>query len=160
MDENTLLTHLVKAGEKELKLIKENNVRVVTCPRSNEYLENGSANIELWEKLGIRYGVGTDSKASNYDLDLRKEVNKLNLSAQRKLELLTTEAAKILNKKLGTLDEGMPADYTVFEVDPSVDINNMNPLELLFDTNHCKVKEVFINGEKVYESLVESGIEA
>lgn len=190
LNKNSLLTHLVQASKNDLHLLKEQNISLVSCPRSNEFLKNGLAHIQDWEDLGLLYGIGTDSKASNYDLDIRKEVNRLsevfNISSKRKLELLTTNAAKIVNKEneLGTLDIGKQADFTIFEVEVNevknilenftnkitgsqknlyrkiLEEQNINLLsdneilDLLFDTRVSKVKEVFINGNSVYNSLI------
>lgn len=158
--QSILLTHLTQASIEDLKILRDKSISLVTCPRSNEYLHNGLLDINTWEKLGLNYGIGTDSKASNYDLDLRKEVNKLSehfksLTPKRKLELLTTAPAKILGKEneIGSLDIGKAADYTVFEIqNKDIDLDRVDVLELLFDTGVCKVKEVYINGEKCFHN--------
>lgn len=153
-----IYTHAVQAGLDDLKIIKEKNIPLISCPRSNEFLENGAPDIKSWQELEISYGIGTDSEASNQDLDLRKEVNKLSeiypLSAKEKFELLTTKAAQILGKEkeIGTLDLGSSADFTVFEINKDIDINSCDPLELIFDTDISKVKEVYINGKEVYQA--------
>lgn len=153
LNESIVAAHMVQATEDDLKIVKEKNISLVSCPRSNEYLENGLPNYHLWESMKLLYGIGTDSKASNYNLDLRQEVNKIpGISARRKLELLTTDAARILNKEkeIGSLDIGKAADYTVFEVVKDLDMDQIDPLEVLFDTEVCKVKEVFIDGKLAF----------
>ena len=80
-DIDTVLTHAINLSEKEIEEIsKYSKIRLVTCPRSNKFLKHNSARVDLWEKYGILYGIGTDSKASNYDLDMRKEALALKLS--------------------------------------------------------------------------------
>jgi len=170
-----LFAHGVHLNREALEVLKEHNVSLVTCPRSNLFLENGLPDYQTWFDLDLDFGVGTDSKASNYDLDLRKEVNSIpGLTSKQKLELLTTKPAKILGKQdqLGQLDAGYLADYTVFEVQLD-EIASASPrndliasttshceaepkqsqiLDLLFDTEATKVKEVYINGECKYSS--------
>jgi cytosine/adenosine deaminase-related metal-dependent hydrolase len=148
-----IFTHLVQASEKDLRLLNDLGVKLVSCPRSNEYLRNGKVDIGLWERLGLDYGIGTDSKASNYDLDLRKEVNKLTLSNHRKFELLTLKAAEILGKdqEIGSLEEGKAADYVVLELrDPNIDLDVADPFDLIFDLDKTSVKKVIVNGKELY----------
>lgn len=149
-----VLTHAVEASKTDLAKLEDNNISLITCPRSNEFLGNSTADIKAWQKLNINFGLGTDSKASNQDLDLRKEINKIpGLSAQDKFELLTSKAAQILGKQdeIGSLEPGMSADFTVFELKADLDLDNNDPLELLFDTEMTEVKAVYINGEEVFQ---------
>ena len=145
----SLLTHLVHAQKQDLELIKAAGLGIITCPRSNLYLENGLANYQLWHELGIQYGIGTDSKASNHDLDLRKEANAIpGLSAKARFALLTNKAAGLLKRNdLGSLDIGKAADWVVLELqDPNIDLATADPFELIMDTEMTIVKEVYIDG--------------
>ncbi len=151
LDPCLLLTHLCCASDKDLRVLASLGVNLVTCPRSNAYLHNPRAHIDKWQSA---YGIGTDSLASNYDWDLRREVNELkNLNAVEKLELLTTKPAKILNKNIGDLAIGKAADYTVFEVRHNdIDLGAVDPLELLFDTELCVPVETYIAGQLCYSA--------
>jgi 5-methylthioadenosine/S-adenosylhomocysteine deaminase len=153
LDSSLLLAHAVYANEQDLRELVKNNVSLVSCPRSNLYLKNGLPNYQTWEKLKISYGIGTDSKASNYDLDLRKELKTITqLSAKRKFELLTSEAAKILSREdLGKLESGKTGDWVVLElINKDLDINSINPYELALEPSLTRVKEVFIANKSVY----------
>ncbi len=145
LDPCLLLTHLCCASDEDLLALSDAGVSLVTCPRSNAYLQNPRARVEKWKS----YGVGTDSLASNYDWDLRREVNELkNLSYVQKLELLTTKPAKILDKKLGALEPGFAADFTVFELQrDDIDLGAVDPIELLFDLDATKPVLTYIAGE-------------
>jgi cytosine/adenosine deaminase-related metal-dependent hydrolase len=74
-----LLTHAINLSEKEIQeLANYPEISLVSCPRSNQFLKHNMAKIPLWEQSGgMNYGLGTDSKASNYDLDLRSELKLL-----------------------------------------------------------------------------------
>jgi aminodeoxyfutalosine deaminase len=134
-----ILTHLVYASKEDLEKLKRENISLVTCPRSNEYLKMAKVDLDLWQDLKLSFGIGTDSKASNYDLDLRKELNKLNLSAQKKLELLTSVPAKILGKQtnFGTLKlngDKIEGEFVIFKVDDEdIDWASFDPLEFIFE---------------------------
>lgn len=98
----------------------------VTCPRSNRFLGNSIAPIDRMIEAGIPIGVGTDSSASNEDLDLFEDVRLLgaeypSLSPTTLLELVTLQGAITLGEehRFGTLEPGMYADLAVFELGAS-----------------------------------------
>lgn len=153
LDTSLLLAHAVHSSHEDLQELKKNNVNLISCPRSNLYLKNGLADYETWEELGISYGIGTDSKASNHNLDLREELAIIpGLSPERKFELVTSEPAKILGMpELGCLEAGKEADWVVLEVlDENLDLNKVNPYKLALDSTKTKVKEVYIAAKQVY----------
>ena len=178
-----LLTHAINLSESEIQeLVNYPEISLVSCPRSNQFLKHNNAQIALWEKYGTyeasenaedgvehrsyNYGLGTDSKASNYDLDLRSELklllsnlkagygNKENvkLTFQRQFELLTSSAAKAIgmDDKIGSLEEAKYADYVVFEVmDDNLDLDSVDPYALILDGEKTRVKEVYVGGDLI-----------
>lgn len=155
-DFKAVLSHAISLSETEIKEISQyEQIRLVTCPRSNEFLKHNIARVDLWEKYGILYGLGTDSKASNYDLDLRKEALALkenfkklgsDISYKRLFEILTIDAARVLNmdQEMGSLDEGKLADYCVWKVTDK----NLK-LETLLGGDSEDVFSLIINSNKV-----------
>lgn len=153
---NLVLAHAVYCSENDLELIKASSTKLINCPRSNEYLHHDRAKTEEWSKKDICYGVGTDSAASNHDLDLREELltNK-HLSSKEKFNKLTLEAAKILGRDqdIGSLEEGKAADFVVLElVDPNAQISKDNIFDFIVDPRKTTVKEVYINNSNVYSA--------
>jgi len=148
--DNLLLAHCCYVDDEDLKLLKNAQTRLVTCPRSNAYLKNQKAKTALWEKNQILFGVGTDSKASNYSLDLREEANQLTEhDSQKKFSLITLTAAQILNKEneIGSLEIGKKADWVVLEItDPNINLDLCDPFELAMDPKISHIKEVYISG--------------
>jgi cytosine/adenosine deaminase-related metal-dependent hydrolase len=180
-----LLTHAINLSETEIKeLFNYPEISLVSCPRSNQFLKHNNAQIALWEKYGTyeasenaedrvehrsyNYGLGTDSKASNYDLDLRSELKVLletvrnsgigvpqqhfELTSQRQFELLTSSAAKAIGMedKIGSLEEAKYADYVVFEVmDDDLDLDLVDPYALVLDGEKTRVKEVYVGGDPI-----------
>ena len=149
---NLLLTHMVKARKEDLEEIKKHNISLVSCPRSNEFLLNGMPDYNLWQELELSYALGTDSEASNYDLDMRSEANSIKaLNSKDAFELITEKAAKILKEEsIGSLNPGQSADFIVFEVDESVDLDSHNIFDLIMNPEISKIKEVYINGSQKY----------
>lgn len=96
---------------------------VVTCPRSNRYLDNPPPRITPFLEAGLPVGVGTDSSASNHDLDLLAEVRALRaaepgLTAPELLAVATRGGAAAIGVDggFGTLAPGKFADIAVFRV--------------------------------------------
>lgn len=164
LDKNIVSTHLCEVNEEHLTLIKEFNISAIHCPRSNSYLNCKTVDLKLWDKLGILWGLGTDSKASNDSLDLLEELrfalNKqkstynYSISSKNAFKKITSDAAQILRleKNLGCLDKGFSSDFLIYDI-------NRKPKSLLNDpynwlvwesNNKYDLKEVWINGEKIW----------
>jgi cytosine/adenosine deaminase-related metal-dependent hydrolase len=61
LGQSTSLAHAIWLNDKELDLIKETGTHLVTCPRSNLFLNSGKANCTKWLDSEISFGVGLDS---------------------------------------------------------------------------------------------------
>ncbi len=161
-----LLTHVINLSESEIQELSTfKNFALVSCPRSNEFLLHNKAAVDLWEAYALDYALGTDSKASNFDLDLRLELKallkRLNntgaLDPSRQFELLTSSAAKAIGKEheIGSLEPNKYADYVIFELlDDSLDLDSINPYLAVLDPELTRVSEVYVGGDLVYKDLV------
>ena len=164
LNKNIIGTHLCQANKDNLTVLKEKNINLVHCPRSNYYLNNGTANLKLWNELGILWGIGTDSIASNENLDLLQElrftINQQNITygfnipAKGAFKAITSNAAKIISKdhELGYLKEGYYADFLVYDIKDTPGYTYQDPYNLIvFDVDNDKdLKEVWINGSRAW----------
>ncbi len=125
LDGKTLCVHCVKVGDEDINILARCKAPVCLCPRSNEHIGVGRA---PWEKLmeaGITLCLGTDSLASNQDLDLWAEVRFVKerfqgpLGLTRAVALVTREAARALGvgTDFGTLEPGKIAAFSVMPED-------------------------------------------
>ena len=74
LDTTTLAVHCVKVSDRDIEILSHTGTNVCLCPRSNDFIGVGRA---PWEKIldaGIRVCLGTDSIASNHDLNLWDEL--------------------------------------------------------------------------------------
>ena len=101
LDQNTLLVHCVHLSKTELQLIKERGAGICLCPGSNQFLGVGSAPVEQMVELDLLPALGTDSPASNYTIDMWREMQILvkshpNLDNSTVLAMATMGGAKAL----------------------------------------------------------------
>jgi cytosine/adenosine deaminase-related metal-dependent hydrolase len=120
------LVHLGEASPGDIAVMAAMGVRgAVTCPRSNRYLGNRVADVPTLLSAGIPVGIGTDSSASNEDLDLLAEVRALSreypqLEPVTLIEIATALGASALGLggRLGVLEPGAAADIAVWGFAP------------------------------------------
>lgn len=130
LSSNTLAAHAVHLSDKDIELLKNAQVSIAHCPRSNSRLRNGIARLVSMVDSGLHVGLGTDSSASVDDLNvlnearfawnLHRAVNPtFSLTAKNAIEALTVIAAQAvgLSDKVGTLKAGKEADIAVFAID-------------------------------------------
>lgn len=121
LDANTLCVHCVTVNDADIDILARSKASVCLCPRSNAYIGEGRA---PWEKLraaGVNLCLGTDSLASNDDLDVWNELAWLKthftdeLSLEDGLALLTRNPARLFGGPhgLGALAPGMAARWAV-----------------------------------------------
>jgi cytosine/adenosine deaminase-related metal-dependent hydrolase len=68
-----LLVHAVHVTGEDIGLIANAGCSVVHCPRSNTMLSCGRMPLESYLAAGVPVYIGTDSRASSPDLDVRAE---------------------------------------------------------------------------------------
>lgn len=118
--QGALAIHCAVLEPGDAALLKRSARGVVLCPRSNAFLGNGQPPVQELSAAGVRLAVGTDSSASNDDLDLFAEARAVRaldpaLTARRTLRMITADGAAALglDGELGTLEPGKAADLVV-----------------------------------------------
>src|SRR3989344_7901085 len=119
LDSKTLLTHAVWLTKGEIKILKKYDVRISHCPISNMKLASGGVMpLPEMQQEGVIVGLGTDSVASNNNLDLFEEMKVTGLlhkhhrwdpttaPVQMILDMATIDGAKCigLDKEIGSID--------------------------------------------------------
>ena len=163
LNKNIIGTHLCQASKEDLILLKEKNIKLIHCPKSNYYLNNGTANLKFWNEIGLLWGVGTDSIASSKNLDLLEELRftinqqnviyNYNLSAKEAFQAITSNAAKIISKnyELGSLKRGYSADFLIYNIKDNSSCPYQDPYSLIiFNVGDRELKEVWIKGQHAW----------
>jgi aminodeoxyfutalosine deaminase len=111
-----LAVHGVQLDDPSLKRLRARGVTLVTCPRSNEYVGVGAPPVARFYSSGIDVAIGTDSLASNDDLNLFSELAALRrmapiVPAASLLASATEVGARALGfeSELGTIEPGRRA---------------------------------------------------
>jgi cytosine/adenosine deaminase-related metal-dependent hydrolase len=119
--DGALAIHCVQLGRDDACVLAAKTSGVVLCPRSNAYLREGPAPVTVLEAAGARLALGTDSLASNLDLDLLDECRAVRrlapaLTAERVVRMITSDGAAALGMggTFGSLAAGFQADLAVF----------------------------------------------
>ena len=150
-NQETLLTHVVKANENELKTLSKNKHTVIHCPISNRLLGNGAIDLDKLNRHNIRWICATDGLSSNYKLDLFEEMKialfmhsdapLLNLAKQL-LKSVTIDAADALGINAGEISKGKNADMLVLDLDSAP--NEELAIHLIL--HRYNISKVYING--------------
>ncbi len=114
---NCLAVHANHLIPSDIELLEQSGTHVVLCPRSHEFFEWSLPLLPMFREQEINICLGTDSLASNDQLNMFAEMQTLahqfgDMSPECILQLVTTGAAKALNlgEKLGRLAPGAWAD--------------------------------------------------
>ncbi|WP_051261437.1 amidohydrolase family protein [Desulfovibrio inopinatus] len=109
LDANTLVVHAVHVDNRDLTLLQARRVTVCLCPRSNAYIGVGEAPVRQYLDHGLPLCVGTDSLASNDDLDIGQELSALEhlagraLTPQEAFTIGSTTPARLLAPQFGCI---------------------------------------------------------
>lgn len=142
-----LLIHGNYLGPAEITLIKKNNICIVHCPGSHAYFEHQSFPLDQWLDQNITIALGTDSLASNFELNFLGELRTVRknfpgVGTNQILQMATINGAKALcmENEVGTLERGKKADIIGFKITGDED-----PFETIFKKN--KADFVMLDGK-------------
>ncbi len=118
LDGKTLLVHAVHMTASDWEIVARSRASVCFCPRSNHNIGVGRADIPRAIGQGILACLGTDSHASNLDLNLFAEAIRIlgdfpGVAPESVLRMLTQGGARALGRdnEYGTLEAGKRAAF-------------------------------------------------
>ena len=163
LNERLTAAHCVWLTKKEMDMLAKAKVSVSHNPTSNLKLASGGLCPvpELIER-GANVTIGTDSCASNNNLDLFKEMKLAALlhknakwdatlvSAQEALDMATINGAKALGVNCGSVEEGKLADLLIIGLKKA----NLTPMNnvvsnIVYSMNGSDVDTSIINGKVI-----------
>ncbi|HET6880178.1 MAG TPA: amidohydrolase family protein [Pirellulales bacterium] len=138
---HVLVIHGNYLDEQEIDLLAANADRmtVVYCPRTHAFFGHARHPLPRLLASGVNVAIGTDSRASNPDLDVLQELRYVarafpEIPPSVVLEFATIRAARALEMedRLGTIEAGKLAALAVV---PLANEEATDPHELLFDSD-------------------------
>lgn len=139
-EQKAIAAHAVCLDEKEIAILGKNKVGIAHCPQSNLKLETKICRVDELRRAGAPVGLGTDSTASNNNLDLLEEgrlaanlqtlqVGVGRVPAYEIVKMLTIEGAAALHlqDQIGSLEVGKQADIAVWDCQAPHSIPIYNP---------------------------------
>ncbi|AEA47104.1 amidohydrolase [Archaeoglobus veneficus] len=165
LNERLIAAHCVWLSEEEIRLMAEKNVNVSHCPASNMKLCVGSAlNYSAMKKYSLNVTLGTDSAASNNNLDMFEEMKFATLlqkyhysaptlmNAAEIFEIATLNGAKALGIKAGLIESGYLADLVMIDLKKPYFTPGHNLIaDIVYSAKGDCVDTVIIDGKVVME---------
>jgi 5-methylthioadenosine/S-adenosylhomocysteine deaminase len=164
----TLVAHGVHVTDEEIATLARYDVRVSHNPGSNLKLASGVARVAELMQAGVKVSLGTDSSASNNNLDMFEEMrlaalihkgvsgDPLAVPARTALRMGTAVGAEsVWLDGVGTLEEGRKADFISLDIDqphfyPRTDFVS----HIVYSASGGDVADVCVNGRWVMENRV------
>jgi 5-methylthioadenosine/S-adenosylhomocysteine deaminase len=163
----SLVAHAVHLNDSEIELLAAKNVAVSHNPVSNLKLASGIARVPDLLRAGVTVSLGTDSAASNNNLDLFEEIRFAALlhkgvsgdptavPAFEALKMGTVYGAKSIwqQDNLGSLQEGKKADFIAIDIEqahyyPKTDMVS----HLVYSGSGRDVRHVWVDGRQVVKN--------
>lgn len=162
----TQCVHMTQLIDSDIALLAENGSHVIHCPESNLKLSNGFCPIEPLQQAGINIALGTDSAASNNDLNLLGEArtaaliakglsgNPELLPAHEALELATINGARALGieGETGSIEVGKAADLVAIDLANIASQPLYNAVSQLIYTDSARhISHTWVDGKLLVE---------
>ncbi|MDL2270458.1 amidohydrolase family protein [Methanobrevibacter sp. OttesenSCG-928-I08] len=168
LDSDVTAAHGVWLSDEEIKIIKDNDVKVSHNPCSNMKLSSGISPVSELIKNDICVSIGTDGASSNNNLDMIEEmkfasllgkVDTLNpkvLPAKQVINMATLNGAKSLNlsNEIGKVEVGMKADLILIDMLSANLTPSTNSIisNLAYAANGSNVDTTICNGNILMEN--------
>jgi 5-methylthioadenosine/S-adenosylhomocysteine deaminase len=166
-DRPSLVAHAVHVSDEDIEILAEKDVKVSHNVISNLKLGSGIAPIGKMLEKGVTVSLGTDSVASNNNLDLFEELKAAAtihkgvtrdatvITAQQALRMATIQGAESLwlEKRIGSLEVGKDADFIVVNANQSFFYPKHNPVShLVYSGSGRDVKDVYVQGKQILDN--------
>ncbi len=157
--------HGVHLTENDKKILKKNEIYVVSNPCSNSKLASGIADLKGLDEYGINLALATDGPASNNSLNMFKEMylasvlQKLkynsakSMDATKILKMAIINGAQMLGyDKLCAVEKGSIADLVVIDLNkPNMQPINNIAKNIVYSGDNSNIYMTMINGKVLYK---------
>ena len=162
LNSSLIAVHATQLENAEIDLLAERAAHIAHCPSSNAKLASGHCRVADLLAANVNVCLGTDSAASNNNLDMFSEmraaaliakqvsVNPEVLPAWQVLEMATLNGAKALqiSNQTGSLAIGKSADMIAIDLNRLNTVPVYNPVsQIVYSANSSQVSDVWIQGK-------------
>lgn len=155
--------HMANLEADEIARAAETSISVVHCPESNMKLASGMCPVQKLLNAGVNMALGTDSAASNNDLDMIGEMRSAALlgkitasdasavSAEQILHMATLGGAKALgmDDQIGSLEPGKAADIVAIDLGQLNTSPVYHPIsQLVYACSRQQIRHVWVAGRQ------------
>lgn len=161
-----LVAHAVHLTDEEIEILATYHVHVSHNPGSNLKLASGIARVPELLQAGVTVSLGTDSSASNNNLDMLEEIRLAALlhkgfskdptvvPAMKALQMGTVDGARaIWLDDVGTLKSGQKADVIALDLDQPHFYPRSNLLShVVYAASSSDVTDVWVDGRRIVKN--------
>ena len=159
-----MAVHMTQLTTDEIELFAQSGAHIIHCPESNLKLASGFCPVAACLQSGINVALGTDSAASNNDLDMLGEMRTAALlakavaedasvlSAQTALAMATINGAKALGleAETGSLICGKAADVVAINLEELETQPLYNPVsQIVYSACRQQITDVWVAGKRL-----------
>lgn len=169
LSSQVIAVHMTQINEEDLELLEETKPSIAHCPESNMKLSSGACPVEKLKSKGLNIALGTDSVASNNDLDMISEMrsaallsklitlNPESLTAHEVITLATHNGAKALgiDHITGSLAPGKAADFIAIHLNEIEMLPVYHPAsQIVYSGSRQQVSDVWVAGKQLMKNRV------
>ncbi|MGH9953913.1 MAG: amidohydrolase family protein, partial [Nitrososphaeraceae archaeon] len=166
LNQKLLTAHCVWLNDRDIRLLKQWNVKIAHNPTANMYLASGFAPIPKMLAEGLIIGLGTDDANDNDSVNIIKEMKTAALihkasshdasciTANDVTEMATIQGAKALGMdgSIGSLEIGKKADVIILDMkSPHLRPIHHLPSVLVYQAKGNEIETVIVNGRIIME---------
>ena len=165
LENEVYAAHCVYTSQADHEIMKEYGVTALHCPDSNLKLASGIAPVAQMLKDGVKLALGTDGAASNNNLNMMEEMQRMvllqkgitqdaaSMTAKQAVHIATRAGAEALHTGGGILAEGYKADIILVDTK----VPHMQPMHnalhnLVYAAQAGDVWMNMVNGRVLYQA--------
>lgn len=164
LSQRLLAVHMTQLLPAEIEAVAKYGVHVLHCPESNLKLNSGYCQVRDLNTANANVALGTDSAASNNDLDMLGEMRTAALIAKtvandatalpawKALRMATINGAKALglNNEIGSLEIGKSADIIAIDMNDISTQPVYDPVaQLVYSASRKQISDVWVHGKQL-----------
>ena len=164
---NLIAIHCSQLDDSDLDILAATKPNIVHCPSSNMKLASGICPVETLRARGINVALGTDSVASNNNLDMINELriagllakvsnmNPESLKVDALLSMASINGARALGMEdqIGSLKPGKSADMIAINLDDLDTLPVFDPLvQIAYAASRHQVSDLWVAGKQLMKA--------